>query len=165
MSYTKKMILEMQQKAPAVFKENKAFLEKMVKSKPKKLDRIVHELHYNEFEKIDCLECAGCCKSLGPMLFESDIERMASAIKMKTAPFKDRYIKIDEDGDFIFKESPCPFLAYDNLCVIYQNRPKACREYPHTDRKRFYQLARKTLHNVNTCPAVYSIVEKLKKIF
>lgn len=163
MSYTEQLIGEMERKVPALASENKAFLERIVKKKPKNLDALVHELHYEEFEKIDCLECARCCKSLGPMIFESDIERMSSALKMKTAAFKDKYIKMDEDGDYVFNESPCPFLGYDNLCMIYENRPKACREYPHTDRKRFYQVARKTYHNLSTCPAVYSIVEKLKK--
>lgn len=165
MSYTKLLIAEMEKKAPSLMKENKAFMMKLAKSKPKNLDKVVHELHIEEFEKIDCLECARCCSSLGPMVFESDIERMASTLKMKTSTFKDQYIKVDEDHDYIFKESPCPFLCHDNLCLIYTNRPKACREYPHTDRKRFYQVAKKTVHNVNTCPAVYSIVEKLKEVF
>lgn len=154
----------MERKASTVAPENKVFLERLVKKKPKNLDAVVHELHYEEFEKIDCLECARCCSSLGPMIFESDIERMASALKMKTPVFKDKHIKIDEDGDYIFNESPCPFLCHDNLCMIYENRPKACREYPHTNRKRFYQVAKKTYHNVSACPAVYSIIEKLKTL-
>lgn len=164
MSYTKLLIEEMVRKATTVASGNKVFLERLVKKKPKNLDAIVHKLHYEEFEKIDCLECARCCSSLGPMIFESDIERMAAALKLKTSVFKDKHIKTDEDGDYIFNESPCPFLCHDNLCMIYENRPKACREYPHTNRKRFYQVAKKTYHNASTCPAVYSIIEKLKEI-
>lgn len=164
MSYTSELIEEMERRSSAMDKVNKVFLQKLFKNRPKKLDAIVHRLHDEEFEKIDCLECARCCKSLGPMIFESDIERMSSALKMKTSAFKDRYIKIDEDGDNVFKENPCPFLCYDNLCMIYENRPKACREYPHTDRKRFYQVTMKTYRNVSTCPAAYKIVERLKKL-
>jgi uncharacterized protein len=165
MSYTKNLIEEMEKRTPSIMKDNLLLMEKLVKSKPKNLDKIVHELHNQEFAEIDCLECARCCKSLGPMLFESDIDRMASALKIKTSKFKDEYIKTDEDGDYIFNQSPCPFLCHDNLCMIYTNRPKACREYPHTDRKRFYQVARKTYHNATTCPAVYSILEKLKEVY
>jgi Fe-S-cluster containining protein len=165
MSYTKDLIAEMERKIPSLMKENKAFMEKIARTKPKNLDKVTHQLHKEEFEKIDCLECARCCASLGPMIFESDIERMASAVKTKVPKFKDDFIKIDEEGDYIFNQSPCPFLCHDNLCFIYQHRPKACREYPHTDRKRFYQVARKTYHNAATCPAVYSIVEMLKRIF
>jgi Fe-S-cluster containining protein len=165
MSYTSNQLEEMTRKASSSALENKAFLEKLAKNKPKNLDKIVHELHIEAFEKIDCLECANCCKSLGPMLFESDIDRMASFIKIKSPVFKDKYIKIDEDGDYVFNASPCPFLCHDNLCMIYVSRPKACREYPHTNRKRFYQVVLKTYHNTFTCPAVFSIVGELKKKF
>ena len=163
MSYTSDLIQEMERKSAALAPDSKLLLERLVKKKPKNLDKIVHQLHFEEFDKIDCLECARCCKSLGPMIFESDIERMAAALKIKTPAFKDKYIKMDDEGDNIFKESPCPFLCYDNLCMIYENRPKACREYPHTDRKRFYQVAIKSYYNFSVCPAVFSIVEKLKQ--
>lgn len=165
MSYTSSLIAEMERKSSALAPENKIFLDKLAKNKPRNLDRVIHQLHDEAFEKIDCLECSRCCSSLGPMIFESDMERMASALKMKTGPFRDKYIRIDEDGDNIFKESPCPFLCHDKLCIIYADRPKACREYPHTDRKRFYQVAQKTFFNISTCPAVFEIVNKLKQEF
>ena len=74
----------------------------------------------------------------------------------------EQYIVTDEDGDFIFKEHPCPFLLSDNYCLVYENRPKACREYPHTDRKRFYQILLLSHKNCETCPVVYDIFEELK---
>jgi Fe-S-cluster containining protein len=163
MNYTRALIEEMNRKATSNAPANKAFLERLAKTKPKNLDKIVHELHFDAFEKIDCLSCANCCKTIGPMLFESDIDRMASALKMKSSAFKEKYVRTDEDGDYVFNQHPCPFLCHDNYCMIYENRPKACREYPHTDRKRFYQVALKTYHNTFTCPAVFSIVEELKK--
>lgn len=46
------------------------------------------------------------------------------------------YLRVDEDNDKVFKSMPCPFLGEDNLCSIYDIRPKACREFPHTDRKK-----------------------------
>ena len=57
---------------------------------------------------------------------------------------------------------PCPFLDGDNLCSIYDVRPKACREFPHTDRKKIYQINHLTIKNTLTCPAAYLFVEKLK---
>jgi len=164
MNYTQKIFDEMISCANSNAPEYKKLLENLTKLKPKNLDNIVHELHYDEFEKIDCLECANCCKTLGPMIFESDISRMASKLKMNVPDFKDRYIKVDDEGDYIFNESPCPFLSYDNYCMIYSARPKACKEYPHTNRKRFYQVAIKTYHNLFTCPAVFSIVKRLKEL-
>ncbi len=163
MSYTSDKIDEMDRLAKSNSAANRAFLEKLLKTKPRNLDSVVHSIHDEEFEEINCMECARCCKSLGPMIFESDIERMSSALKMKSGAFRDIYIRMDEDGDNVFKESPCPFLGHDNLCSIYSSRPKACREYPHTDRKRFYQVTIKTYYNSMVCPAVFSIVNKLKK--
>lgn len=82
---------------------------------------------------------------------------------MKPHEVVERYLRIDEDKDYVFKEMPCPFLCSDNYCSIYENRPKACREYPHTDRKKFFQIHALTIKNAKTCPAVFKILEQLKK--
>ena len=47
--------------------------------------------------------------------------------------------------------------------MIYDVRPKACREFPHTDRKKFQQISELTLKNVAICPAAFNIVEEMKK--
>ncbi len=146
-------------------KEHKTLFKKLKQKKEKELDEVFHSLHEKVFEEIDCLECANCCKTTSPMLFPKDIERMADAVRMKPSLFSDKYIKIDEDGDFVFKSSPCPFLKEDNYCSIYEDRPKACREYPHTNRKNMPQILDLTYKNIKVCPAVYQIVEKLKTTF
>ena len=46
--------------------------------------------------------------------------------------------------------------------MIYDVRPKACAEFPHTDRKKFQQITNITLKNISVCPAAYNIVEKMK---
>lgn len=143
--------------------DNKAFFAKLGKKQIKQLDGMVHYLHDEVFDEIDCLDCANCCKSLGPRITDRDIERMAKALKLKSAQVVDQYLRVDEDGDYVFKEMPCPFLAGDNYCLIYEQRPKACREYPHTDRKKFYQLRNITLKNASTCPAVYEILKRLRE--
>ena len=53
-------------------------------------------------------------------------------------------------------------LGGDNLCSIYDVRPKACREFPHTDRKKIHQINHLTIKNTLTCPAAYLFVEKLR---
>jgi Fe-S-cluster containining protein len=90
-----------------------------------------------------------------------DIERAAKALRLKPSTFIEQYLKIDEDKDFVLKSSPCPFLDYENYCTIYQDRPTACREYPHTDRKRMVQILDLTLKNTSVCPAVARIFTKL----
>lgn len=164
-NYTKKQLLNLKERALSVSKENNKYLYRLSKQKPKNLDRIIQQLHNEEFSKIDCISCANCCRTISPMIFESDIQRIASALKMRIPDFKDRYILIDEEGDYIFNTIPCPFLEENNYCSIYVYRPKACREYPHTDRKKFYQVLAKTYKNTFTCPAVFNIVRKLPQYF
>ncbi len=143
-------------------KENKAFTTRLRKKKPKTLDDSVIDAHHDAFEKIDCLECANCCKSISPIIIDRDIDRIAKHLKMKRSELIDQYFEIDEDEDYVFRETPCPFLMPDNYCMIYEVRPRACREYPHTDRKRFYQILNLTYRNSFVCPAVYEVLETLK---
>lgn len=142
---------------------NKAYFSRLGKKQIKKLDLVVQDLHYDVFDEIDCLECANCCKSLGPRITDRDVEKMAKALKMKSVAVVAQYLRVDEDGDYVFKEMPCPFLASDNYCMIYENRPKACREYPHTDRKKFFQIRALTMTNASTCPAVYEVLKRLRE--
>ncbi len=144
-------------------KEFKALFKTFNKKNARVTDKLVHALHDEAFEKIDCLECANCCRSLGPRITDRDIEKMGKALRIKPTEVVEQYLRVDEDGDFVFKEMPCPFLAADNYCMIYENRPKACREYPHTDRTNFYQVRNITLKNCSTCPAVFQISEELSK--
>lgn len=139
------------------------FIKKIKKKKPKTLDDEVHELHHEAFSGFSCLDCANCCKTIGPRLIDKDIERLAKHLKMKPSDFTMQYILTDEDGDFVFKDHPCPFLLPDNYCMVYESRPRACREYPHTDRKRFYQILSLSHKNCETCPVVFDIFEELKQ--
>jgi uncharacterized protein len=143
-------------------KANKSFFARLKKKKPSWLDANVRQLHDEAFERIDCLECANCCKTISPTLYDRDIERLARSTRMKSSEFIDQYLYVDEDGDYVFKTTPCPFLDAENYCIVYEDRPKACREYPHTDRDRFYQILDLTLRNARTCPAVHVIVEELR---
>ena len=71
----------------------------------------------------------------------------------------------DEDGDTVLQQVPCAFLAADNACTIYDDRPKACREFPHTDRPKQAQILELTERNAAVCPAVAHIAEKLESVY
>lgn len=144
-------------------KEHTIFFAKLKKRPPKNLDYIMQELHDAEFGKTDCLQCANCCKTTGPLFTEKDIERISKYVKMKPSAFVETYLQIDEDNDYVLQSVPCTFLGADNFCSIYEVRPKACREFPHTDRKKFQQITNLTLKNVAICPAAFNIVEAMKK--
>ena len=143
-------------------KENKAFLDKLKSSAPRDLDSITHELNDEAFEKIDCLQCANCCMTTGPLLKNKDIENLASNLKIRPADFTEKYLRIDEDNDYVFQKMPCPFLKEDNYCSVYSSRPGACRDYPHTHQRDIKQKLGITYHNTMICPAVAFVVEGLK---
>jgi len=145
-------------------KENIAFFRQLASRSPIKVDEAFHVLHNQVFDELNCLDCGNCCKSLGPRLTGADIRRVSDALKMRSSEFTKKYLRVDEDNDYVFKSMPCPFLNTDNYCRIYENRPRACREYPHTDRRRMQQILDITLKNTATCSAVFEIVERLKKV-
>lgn len=145
--------------------ETRKFLNRLKKISPKDLDEVVADLHDKAFAQIDCLQCGNCCRTLGPRLTDRDIQEMASALRIKPAALTQKYLNIDEDRDFVFASMPCPFIGDENLCSIYSSRPRACAEYPHTDRRRFVQLLDLTLKNLSTCPAVCDIVAELKRYY
>jgi len=159
-----KEVLELlPQKANEKKRENQKFFTRLKKKPPKNLDGTMQELHRAEFERTDCLTCANCCKTTGPLFTRADIDRISKHLKMKAASFEETYLRTDEDGDKVLQQVPCSFLGPDNYCSIYDIRPKACREYPHTDRRRFEQLGKLTVKNTFVCPAAYNIVEEMKK--
>ena len=143
--------------------ENKKFFAKLKKKTPKNLDYLMQELHEEALKRTDCLECANCCKTTGPLFTNADVERIAKHFKQKPQQFIDQYLRIDEENDYVLKQVPCTFLGSDNYCSIYDVRPKACREFPHTDRKKFQQISNLTIKNVAICPAAFNIVEEMKR--
>lgn len=153
---------------PRLSKENrletKKYFARLKKKTPKRLDLLMQDLHENEFAKADCLACANCCKTSSPIFTEKDVSRIAKYFRMKEVNFISQYLQRDEDDFMVLQQAPCSFLdENDNTCTIYDVRPKACAEYPHTNRKKFIQITNLTLKNVEICPAAFNIVEELKK--
>ena len=126
-------------------------------------DALINEVHDLVFSNINCLECANCCKTHSPIILQKDIERISKHLNIKQNEFVSKYLLFDEDGDWVFTTAPCPFLQTDNKCSIYEVRPKACQEYPHTNRKKIYQIAELTLVNAEICPAVMPILNSVSK--
>ena len=159
-----KRLEELPKLAEEAKKENKKYFTNLKRRTPKNLDVVVQDLHNKEFEKTDCLTCGNCCKTTSPIFIDKDIERIAKHLKMKVADFTNQYLERDEDDFMVLKTAPCSFFdESDNTCFIYEVRPKACAEYPHTDRRKFIQITDLTIANTAVCPAAYNIVEALKK--
>jgi len=143
-------------------RETKKHFEKLKKTKPNNLDELFESHHDAVFEHTDCLTCANCCKTTSPIFIPRDIERLSKAFKLKVPEFIAQYLHLDKDNDYVLNQTPCPFLDNENFCTVYENRPNACREYPHTNRKRIYQVLDLAVKNTYICPAVYQIVEDIK---
>ena len=144
-------------------KDNRRFFNRLKNIKSSFLDKAIQSLHDEVFENTDCLACANCCKTTSPMFTDKDIIKIAKYLRLKPSVFFDKYLRTDEDKDYVLKSLPCTFLLNDNSCSIYKVRPKACREFPHTNRRKQTQLLKLTEKNVEVCPAVYEIIEKLKE--
>jgi Fe-S-cluster containining protein len=121
------------------------------------------DLHQEAFEKVDCLTCANCCKNYSPRFKTPDIKRISRILGMKESLFIEMYLKLDEEGDYVVKSSPCPFLGTDNRCSVYDDRPSDCKRFPYTDEDVFIKRTSLTLKNTSFCPAAYYVMEKLNQ--
>jgi uncharacterized protein len=144
-------------------KANRQFFTRLRKKPPRDLDLQVAELHEEVFAQMDCLSCANCCKTISPVFTDRDIARIAKHLRVKPADFTEQYLHLDEEQDYVLNQAPCPFLGADNYCSIYEVRPKACRQYPHTDQPGFRKKLSLTLKNTEVCPAAFRIVERLRE--
>jgi Fe-S-cluster containining protein len=131
------------------------------KGNKNKMLKALPQLHEEAFEQIDCLSCANCCKNYSPRFKQPDIKRIAKRLKIKEGDLVATYLKLDNEGDYVVKSSPCPFLAADNTCDIYEDRPSDCRRYPYTDEDVLLKRVQLTLKNATACPATFAVLERL----
>lgn len=136
----------------------KQFLQRADKNKVLKQ---LPQLHEKAFENIDCLQCAACCKNYSPRFKTPDIKRISKHLKMKESTFIETYLKLDSDGDYVVKSTPCPFLSTDNYCSIYEVRPSDCERFPYTDEDVLLKRPNITQKNSTFCPIVVFVLEKL----
>ncbi len=118
-------------------------------------------LHDGAFSRIDCLQCANCCKNYSPRFKTPDVKRISRHLKMRESEFIEKYLLVDEDGDFVVNSLPCPFLGTDNYCTIYDERPSDCRRFPYTDEDVIIKRQALTLKNSTFCPITYYVLEGL----
>ena len=139
-------------------KQFKNFLDRADKNKVLKS---LPELHDEAFEKINCLECANCCRNYSPRFKTPDVKRISKHLDMKESVFIETYLRVDQDGDFVVKSSPCPFLGADNFCSIYEHRPSDCARFPYTDEDVIIKRKQLTLKNSSFCPITYFVLDRL----
>jgi uncharacterized protein len=151
-----------EKKTAARQKDYRNFLEKA--AKPAMRNQVLArlpELHEEAFRRIDCLQCANCCKHYSPRFKTPDIKRIARHLRLKESELIERYLRLDEDGDYVVKTMPCPFLGADNYCSIYEVRPSDCERFPYTDEDVLVRRPALTQKNSTFCPIVYWVLERL----
>ena len=139
-------------------KTYKGFLQRADKN------RVLNQLprlHGEAFEQIDCTTCANCCRNYSPRFKTPDIKRIAKHFRLKEGEFIEQYLRLDEDGDYVVKSTPCPFLGADNRCTIYEHRPSECMRFPYTDEDVLLKRPQLTVKNSSFCPIVYYVLENL----
>lgn len=147
-----------QKKSKERQKDFKRFLARADKNKV--LEKLP-QLHEEAFQKVDCLQCAACCKSYSPRFKNPDVRRISKYLGMKEGTFIETYLRVDEEGDFVVKSSPCPFLGKDNKCSIYEERPSDCARFPYTNEDIIIKRQPLTLKNASFCPITYYVLEGL----
>ncbi len=153
---------ELIERAKSVQKSHQKLFSELKKLPQDDVNELFHTAHEQVFERINCLDCANCCKTTPALILPSDAKRIAKHLKMSLKDFYTRYTVRDEDGDTVFKKTPCVFLDEHNYCTIYFVRPNACREYPHTNHRNMKKILDLTFKNREICPAVFEIAETLK---
>lgn len=126
------------------------------------IDAIVHRLDAYVSSKIDCRQCANCCRELQATLGREDIVRLAQAEGITPEQFERRYLdKSDEPDRFLIRQKPCPFLE-GKLCRHYHVRPESCAEFPFLHKPDFTTRTIMVLWNLPCCPIIYHVYELLK---
>ncbi len=155
------VITDIEKLAEEAKQKAKAHRDVLKKANNAKTINRLTQLHDEAFSKIDCLDCANCCKHYSPRFKMPDIKRIAKHLGLKEGVFIDKYLRLDEDGDYVVTQQPCPFLGVDNYCTIYDVRPRDCHRYPYTDEDVLVKQPQLTLKNASVCPAVFYVIEKL----
>ena len=159
------IVSDWEQNAEAYDEENYQFLRSMkFRRYGFKPDQLAATLHEQAFQIVQCTRCANCCKTTDVVFTTEDITRIADHLNMRVEEFVAAYLEPDEeDGPYKARQKPCPFLGNDDRCTIYDVRPAVCREYPHTDKTGFTTRTMLHANNALTCPAVFWIVEQMKR--
>jgi uncharacterized protein len=147
-----------EKKAAEQQKKYKQFLQRTNKNN---ILKQLPDAHEAAVAAVDCLQCANCCKNYSPRFKTPDIKRISKHLRLKESVFIDTYLQIDNEGDYVLKTKPCPFLGADNYCSIYEVRPSDCERFPYTDEDVLLKRPQLTVKNSSFCRITFLVLEKL----
>jgi len=138
--------------------------------------RFVKEHHYppglfrriaREVEQqIDCTACANCCREPRVNVSGQDIDALARYLDLPAEHVVKEYTTVDrQDHETILRqtEGACVFLD-GNLCMVYEARPRACRDFPYvaSDERSLGGRMSSVCQHASICPIIYNTLESYK---
>lgn len=142
------------------------FIKKLEANPPRHLKKIATQAEEITWQQISCTSCANCCKKMTPTFTPSEIKRIADHVGMSASEFTEKWLYQHKgDTDWVNKSQPCQFLNMENnLCSIYEVRPKDCAQFPHLHHAKPAEYLHIHKQNIQYCPASFTFVEQLEKI-
>ncbi|HEY1207245.1 MAG: YkgJ family cysteine cluster protein [Bryobacteraceae bacterium] len=132
-------------------------------------DRPFRILASNVQRHVDCTACANCCRHSVVSVNKPEIENIAWRLGTRPEAVARLYTAPDPDAPasraLLSSGEGCVFLD-GNLCMIYEARPKMCRDFPHVAvgthslGGRPSSLARWAA----LCPILYNALESYKHL-
>ena len=116
-------------------------------------------------DAIDCTRCANCCRVATTQVTDRDAEHLTRHLGVKLRQFLlDYTIESPEEGRILQRDqNGCIFLQ-NNLCSVYEDRPQACRLFPHLVKgngslvSRMWHMPDRAVY----CPIVFNTLESWK---
>src|ERR1051325_2237055 len=116
----------------------RTFVKHRLDWKDEEVDRVAQATGAEVAAAIDCTACAHCCRTLQIVVDAADMARLASRLGISVKEFRRKYVGKSEFGEECLNRQPCPFLA-GSLCSVYEDRPRACRDFPYLQESGFRQ--------------------------
>ena len=127
------------------------------------LDRQFKRLHKEIFAQYDCSKCRNCCKEYKTEIPKKDLEKIAKKLDMSKSLLISTFLEKDSKSEnYLVRGEACAFLDQEGACILGNCKPKACRDYPFTNKPDRKGSLLDIVQNTLVCPVVYEILERLK---
>ncbi len=120
-------------------------------------------------KQIDCTACANCCRATQVSLSDLDVGAIARYLGIEPREVIRQYTIPDPEdsrGRVLRQtKSGCIFLD-QNLCMVYEARPRACRDFPHLagGGRSLGGRIPSIFKRAGMCPIVYNVLDAYKKL-